>query len=559
MLRKFVAMTAVIGSTLIWAESISHSPKMEKSIRDAEAELKAEQESLSGTIDIIYGGTVISEYSPANYSISTDGDTVLLLPDLLPVDIPESHDNTNTDTTGWRFWTDVNIQASSYTCYHPALAKYSSIDLYCACETDASGFNGIIRVRRSIDGGLSWTYFGGFTQSTTVPLLFPEIGVTSTRVVVTCHEFSTNHSYSVTSPRGSSASWNFYYLDADANVRTPDVVGVGADQFYAAATYLYSSTDQDVRFYKTTNYGVNWTRTTLLGAFPDSRAHWRPRVAVDPSNNSKVGVTWMTGSDSVGVALSTNAGSTWAFYWITPVSNTPRYPDIAIAGNNVVVAYDYGNYLKMHYSTNFGGAWSSIYTTSIPNPVEYPVINTDGGCFFLAYVCTADHCLYYDWATTPGSWHTFVEVTDPTGYARTEPPAVCGDPENYLYGFTAWADSRSTGDIWGDAEAWPGIAEDQSLSALPKDYSLCQNRPNPVALRTSIDYFLPTDRDVQLHVFDVAGRQIAELANGFKEAGSHQVSWDIRSISRDNLPNGIYFYRLRAGDFEATKKMIVCR
>ena len=90
-----------------------------------------------------------------------------------------------------------------------------------------------------------------------------------------------------------------------------------------------------------------------------------------------------------------------------------------------------------------------------------------------------------------------------------------------------------------------------SVNAVPETCALEDNVPNPFNPRTAISYQLSADSDVELSVFDMNGRKVASLVNGFRTAGYHEVNWDASRFS-----SGIYFYRLVAGDFVDTKKMV---
>jgi hypothetical protein len=85
---------------------------------------------------------------------------------------------------------------------------------------------------------------------------------------------------------------------------------------------------------------------------------------------------------------------------------------------------------------------------------------------------------------------------------------------------------------------------------LCSSFSLHAAYPNPFNAQTIISYDLPKEADVRLEIYDLLGRRIATLAEGMQEAGSHQTVWDGSGVS-----SGIYFYRLKAGDYTDIKKM----
>ncbi len=94
----------------------------------------------------------------------------------------------------------------------------------------------------------------------------------------------------------------------------------------------------------------------------------------------------------------------------------------------------------------------------------------------------------------------------------------------------------------------------EQIANLPQSVELQQNYPNPFNPSTTISYQLPTNGKVQLQVFDMLGRQVAELVNGQVEAGYHQVNFDAR-----NLASGMYIYRLQAGNSVITKKLTLIK
>jgi len=90
---------------------------------------------------------------------------------------------------------------------------------------------------------------------------------------------------------------------------------------------------------------------------------------------------------------------------------------------------------------------------------------------------------------------------------------------------------------------------------IPKIYSLLQNYPNPFNPVTNIKFGLPKTSVVSLKVFDILGREIANLVNNESlQAGSYLFDFDA-----SNLPSGIYYYKLSAGEFSDVKKMVLVK
>ncbi|MBI1932406.1 MAG: T9SS type A sorting domain-containing protein [Ignavibacteriales bacterium] len=85
-------------------------------------------------------------------------------------------------------------------------------------------------------------------------------------------------------------------------------------------------------------------------------------------------------------------------------------------------------------------------------------------------------------------------------------------------------------------------------------YKLSQNYPNPFNPTTTISYQLPEKSIVTLKVYDILGREIAELVNESKEAGNYKVTFDA-----SNLSSGIYYYQIKAGNFIQLRKMLLIK
>ncbi len=93
-------------------------------------------------------------------------------------------------------------------------------------------------------------------------------------------------------------------------------------------------------------------------------------------------------------------------------------------------------------------------------------------------------------------------------------------------------------------------------SYIPLEYSLSQNYPNPFNPVTQIRYTLPQLTNVTLKVYDILGREVRTLVNGEQEAGAYRLEWNGTNNFGTNVSSGVYIYRIVAGKFVQTKKMM---
>ena len=98
-----------------------------------------------------------------------------------------------------------------------------------------------------------------------------------------------------------------------------------------------------------------------------------------------------------------------------------------------------------------------------------------------------------------------------------------------------------------------------ALIAVPQAYALYANHPNPFNPETAIRFSLPQAEVVRLEVFDVLGQRVRILAATTLAAGTHEVKWDGRNEQGVAVGNGIYIYRLQAGDFAQVRRMLLLK
>jgi len=105
-------------------------------------------------------------------------------------------------------------------------------------------------------------------------------------------------------------------------------------------------------------------------------------------------------------------------------------------------------------------------------------------------------------------------------------------------------------EIWG----YDGTTSNNIPPQVPDEFNLSQNYPNPFNPSTKIRYSVPQSSNVIIKVFDILGNEIETLVNEEKHTGTYEITW-----YAEQLPSGIYFYKLQADSFVETKKMVLLR
>lgn len=98
-----------------------------------------------------------------------------------------------------------------------------------------------------------------------------------------------------------------------------------------------------------------------------------------------------------------------------------------------------------------------------------------------------------------------------------------------------------------------GIKETM-LDGIPTEYRLSQNFPNPFNPSTTIHYSVVEGTDIKLTVYDVSGKEVAVLVNGYKPAGNYSINFFDQELS-----SGVYYYRISMNEFTQTRKMILMK
>ena len=197
----------------------------------------------------------------------------------------------------------------------------------------------------------------------------------------------------------------------------------------------------------------------------------------------------------------------------------------------------YGLCLLSHDPASYRAVQNSVYVYSnaFIDPLKYQFM-TEG--FVVTQSSTSD-----DWSMqlSAGPFEIAPGATEIVGFAM-----LGGDNLGDLCTNAGQARFR-WGDIILDVETPP-------VASRPVQFALNEPYPNPFNPSTAINYQLPAYSFVNLSAYDLSGRKVTELVNGWREAGLHQVTFDGSS-----LVSGIYFLRLQAGDFNGMRKVILIK
>lgn len=300
-------------------------------------------------------------------------------------------------------------------------------------------------------------------------------------------------------------------------------------------TQVFSMTDVDSNLFAATNYGVygssdrgeTWQADTA-GLNMISLYQFGKTVAI-----TSVGLRLYTFLiNQVGWSVYTTTIDTIAWTSVG-LDTVPGFAMTAI-DTNVFAATSMGVYL-------YGGGrtWLSR-SNGLPYYIPSCILITSDTLLF-AYIGSRNGQIYM----TSDLGLTWNEINDSV-FANASVNAMAAT-KKYLF-----AGTQSGG--WRIPIADVITSVNDGHPKLPEKFALYQNYPNPFNPTTVINYQLPVNSFVTLKVYDVLGREIATLVNERQTAGTHNVIFNA-----SKLPSGMYFYRLQAGTYSNTKKLLLLK
>jgi hypothetical protein len=384
----------------------------------------------------------------------------------------------------------------------------------------------------------------------------------------------------------------------------------GRDQDWAFAIALDDSSNA---------YVTGSTRSTdfpiTAGAFDTSyngsSSEWRVGgdvfvAKINPTGSALDYATFLGGSsiengrgiavDDSGNAYVTGGTQSWDFP-TTPGALDSTYGGGSIYGADAYIVKLNAAGSDLIYATYVGGyedeaGWDIALTESgsacVAGYTESPDFPTTYGAFETKAVGSRE--IFILQPNFTGSALEYSTLLGGSNQDRGFDIAVDGSGSAYVTGITASADFPTTpgafddtyhgGSWWGDAfvakfnstgdtlvyatylggTSWnTQVVSENPVTNLPETYFLHQNYPNPFNANTEIRYQVPEDGHVTLNIFNSFGQQVRALKDAHQHGGEYTVNWDGRDEMGQEVASGLYFCRLKAGEFGKTIKMVLMR
>jgi hypothetical protein len=225
---------------------------------------------------------------------------------------------------------------------------------------------------------------------------------------------------------------------------------------------------------------------------------------------------------------------------------TKRFPlgDVQPGDNLRISVWVKGANLQPDSAIVVGDAWSVSLTA-----IYHTTINNNDG--WGQYAASPDIPLVFPYATEFDwtQFHVDVTIPDPPSGETAKSISVRLHPLGRFSG-TVWMDKLEV------MRTPTGVVEHEFQ---PSSYNLFQNYPNPFNPSTTISYSLPKVSFVTLKIYDILGREVKTLVSNEQNNGLHNVQWNGDNNYGSKVSSGIYLYRIEAGDFIVTKKMLLLK
>ncbi|MEO0183850.1 MAG: T9SS type A sorting domain-containing protein [candidate division WOR-3 bacterium] len=297
--------------------------------------------------------------------------------------------------------------------------------------------------------------------------------------------------------------------------------------------------------YKSTNGGHTWEKKCQGLPFDLTREGGRNEMlAMDPFSPSTLYLCLV----NYGVYKTTNGGNSWNLVLGTQFGE-PRCIKINPLNPSSIFLSTRGYCGGLYKSSDGGNSWCNVFLISgyseYISSIEISNYDTNYVVFGTLRFNERDSCIGLGvLLSTDGGWN-FIPQNE-NGLTSRWIYSISFDPHNHNVLFLG---THGNGVYRGSLEE--NIEENKGFQCL-----LYPNIPNPFVSKTSIRYFLAKEQTISLQLFTVSGRLVKTLVKLSQKPGPYTIWWDGRDDNDEFVPAGVYFLKLKAGKFSATKKIV---
>ncbi|MCZ6767337.1 MAG: T9SS type A sorting domain-containing protein [bacterium] len=497
--------------------------------------------------------TITSNFRQAGYAHSTDGGRTWTFPGVLEPTVFRSDPVLSFDVAGNFYYNSLKVVGGTFDSW----------------------------VFKSSDGGVSWGVpvfaFGGDkvwmtidrTAGTSAGHIYQAWSTAANQFAPNTFNRSVNGGTSFTAPSllTNQPIWGTLDVAPDGTLY---VVGIDDNNF----TLFWLATSTDAKnpvgtpTFTTTSFPINGIVQVGTGPNPAGLLG-QTWITVDPSTGPNAGNIYVvasvnpTGADPADIQFtrSTDGGATWSPPVTLNDDGTLRWQwfgtmSVSQSGRIDVIWNDQRNSALINESELFYTSSSDGGVTWTPNQQLSPMWNSFVGWPNQNKIGDYYHMISDD-VGAHLAWAATFNGEQDVYYLRI------GDYDCNDNGVGDAVDiaTNTSYDFNGNGipdECEPGATGIGDLESLP--YRLYQNTPNPFNPTTVIQYDMPpAGGAVKLEVFDVFGRLVNTLVDGFVDGGPQFANWDGRDARGATVASGVYFYRLRASGFSETRKMVLLK
>jgi len=229
-----------------------------------------------------------------------------------------------------------------------------------------------------------------------------------------------------------------------------------------------------------------------------------------------------------------------------------EHSSISAHNDTITSVFEYGNHNRYLVSYNGGTNWffglvgDTLVTSEAPD-----IAAGDGGVGIIYRYYTPTREGRFIWRPMAGLWSTPVKYTDHEPYYNKPAIEYLGNKKFGVI-YLSWVNPAIRGAYFDLNNMLVDVNDE--LSKTPSNFNLSQNYPNPFNPSTLIRYQIPSQSFVSIKIYDALGNLIQDLVGEDKAAGSYELEFNA-----SKLASGVYFYRIQAGSFVQTKKMMLVR